>query len=171
MPEFGPTADSPVSFKALYHNTLTSIGPFGNGPCQLLRAKSGVSSVLAGQGKRRGRATQGLRSLFWSILLAPAYRVGTRFHAGGSPHKKPHILAICERPEGPGRSALWDTSQMGGRRISNIEYRTPICEVRIEPTNIGLRRRIPNAEMTVVGRAQTFYIGIRYSMLRLQPFA
>ena len=57
--------------KTICNNNLHQWHRVGNGPCLFQCAKDGVSSVLAGQGKRRGRATQGLRSYLREQIFRP----------------------------------------------------------------------------------------------------
>ena len=88
--------------KTICNNNLHQWHRVGNGPCLFQCAKDGVSSVLAGQGKRRGRATQRLRPHFPDTLTGPVSSV--KPHAGKRQPAYRTFSRRSERPAGPGRS-------------------------------------------------------------------
>lgn len=86
--------------KVLSNNNLQIWRRVGNGLCLFQCAKDGVSSVLAGQGKRRGRATQRLRPHFPDILTGPVSSVKPHAGKGNQPTAHSHIAASVPRARG-----------------------------------------------------------------------
>jgi hypothetical protein len=102
FPNSGRLQIGASSRKMFSNNNLRVWHRVGNGPCLFQCAKDGVSSVLAGQGKRRGRATQRLRPHFPDILTGPVSSVKPHTRKRQSAYRTFSLLS--ERPAGPGRS-------------------------------------------------------------------